>query len=728
METSLMHIDQEGQRSDDVESNTPSTIQGHQDETICLTNSMEIEDECAGDDYTNEKNDDDTTERKEMEIDPSEEVKKKFVEEPENTNSDDYCDTKDTGDGLHSNEMVVLLSEGELKFVIKQEPEDTDGHTNVNCCDSFLPSVHRELQSFIKEKPVDIEEERLISNTKEESADSYEGSFLHEPQLCSNQGGNPSIQSTSQGTGNTGDISGDTSCDRSHGKHLQEEVPLQFHLGNQSDLTERESSSSSESLLPNKVDSLEGESATTSSSVLNGDGKRLDGNTDSRGNKFCCSICNEEFKSRDCWWSHVKIHWEDKSYKCTYCEERFRKHNDLRNHLTIHAEERLQVSDKLFDDDSNLQSSVVVYINEKQDHCSSKDKSSEEDACIEKYYKCSSCEWRFQSSAALERHMASHLECFSCKKVFAKFDQLKYHIMMSHKGENPSLLRPNKCSVCKKSYHTLGDLKSHMGIHKEKVQHQCSVCKQSYHTLGELKSHMRIHKEKMQYQCSVCEAAFFRLVLLNAHMRMHTEERQYECSECKEVFHRADLRMHVRSHDVEWPKKCSLCDDSFTSWARLIDHQLKHTGEKPYLCSICKEDFTRKVDVDQHMEIHTQEKPSDMNKNTRERLFECTHCKKTFFKAHCLKRHIRIHTGEEPCKCAECGECFSFWGQLRIHKIKHTGIKPYLCSICGKNFWQKRQLSDHMKNHTGERPYICPFCSKSFKSKAYLRSHILRCH
>ncbi|XP_041471133.1 zinc finger protein 678-like [Lytechinus variegatus] len=689
---------------------------------------MEMEDECAGDDYTDEKNDDDTTERKEMEIDPSEERKKKFVEEPENTNSDDFCDTKDTGDGLHSNEMVVLLSEGELKFVIKQEPEDTDGHTNVNRCDSFLPSVHRELQSFIKEKPVDIEEERLISNTKEESADSYEGSFLHEPQLCSNQGGNPSIQCTSQGTGNTGDISGDTSCDRSHGKHLQEEVPLQFHLGNQSDLTERESSSSSESLLPNKVDSPEGESATTSSSVLNSDGKRLDGNTDSRGNKFCCSICNEEFKSRDCWWSHVKIHWEDKSYKCTYCEERFRKHNDLRNHLTIHAEERLQVSDKLFDDDSNLQSSVVVYINEKQDHCSSKDKSSEEDACIEKYYKCSSCEWRFQSSAALERHMASHLECFSCKKVFAKFDQLKYHIMMSHKGENPSVLRPNKCSVCKKSYHTLGDLKSHMGIHKEKVQHQCSVCKQSYHTLGELKSHMRIHKEKMQYQCSVCEAAFFRLVLLNAHMRMHTEERQYECSECKEVFHRADLRMHVRSHDVEWPKKCSLCDDNFTSWARLIDHRLKHTGEKPYLCSICKEDFTRKVDVDQHMEIHTQEKPSDMNKNTRERLFECTQCKKTFFKAHCLKRHIRTHTGEEPCKCAECGECFSFWGQLRIHKIKHTGIKPYLCSICGKNFWQKRQLSDHMKNHTGERPYICSFCSKSFKSKAYLRSHILRCH
>ncbi|XP_066473541.1 uncharacterized protein [Tiliqua scincoides] len=65
--------------------------------------------------------------------------------------------------------------------------------------------------------------------------------------------------------------------------------------------------------------------------------------------------------------------------------------------------------------------------------------------------------------------------------------------------------------------------------------------------------------------------------------------------------------------------------------------------------------------------------------------------------------------GEKPCKCMECGKCFSHRSEFVLHQSVHTEEKLPKCLECGKSFTHRSNLVKHQKVHAGERPYKCSF-------------------
>ncbi|XP_063959448.1 zinc finger protein 69-like isoform X2 [Lytechinus pictus] len=246
------------------------------------------------------------------------------------------------------------------------------------------------------------------------------------------------------------------------------------------------------------------------------------------------------------------------------------------------------------------------------------------------------------------------------------------------------------CTVCQKGYNRKHNLYRHMRLHSEERPHECTYCKKRFWQSSELKRHLRIHTGQKPYLCSVCDKRFRDTSNLKAHMAAHVRKRRkHQCSFCDEGFPTRNLR------------------DAHSASA--------HPSEKPYCCTECDMRFCRRGSLQAHIwRTHT----------ARDKPHVCSICNKAFSHLCFLTIHKRIHTGEKPYECPVCGDRFSFHTQLADHKAKHTGVKPYSCSICEKRFWRNSCLNRHQRTHTKEKPFQCPECGKCFTEKSSLIKHL----
>ena len=85
------------------------------------------------------------------------------------------------------------------------------------------------------------------------------------------------------------------------------------------------------------------------------------------------------------------------------------------------------------------------------------------------------------------------------------------------------------------------------------------------------------------------------------------------------------LPKHVRGSNLEerladnGPKKCHLCEKSYSRMSTLRLHMRAHSGEKPYQCLVCLKSFSQAANLTAHFRIHSGEKP-----------FKCRVCDRRF--------------------------------------------------------------------------------------------------
>ncbi|MGH0170136.1 UNVERIFIED_CONTAM: hypothetical protein FKN15_058209 [Acipenser sinensis] len=167
--------------------------------------------------------------------------------------------------------------------------------------------------------------------------------------------------------------------------------------------------------------------------------------------------------------------------------------------------------------------------------------------------------------------------------------------------------------------------------------HGCTVCRKSFSRLAELKRHQRIHTREKSYHCTVCEKSYKYSHHLTTHQRIHTGEKPYRCSDCGKNFNtKEELKRHQRTHTGERPYCCPECGKRFKHLHHLTTHQRIHTGEKPYRCSDCGKNFNTKEELKRHQRTHTGERP-----------YCCPECGKRFKHLHHLTTHQRIHGAQE---------------------------------------------------------------------------------
>jgi len=391
---------------------------------------------------------------------------------------------------------------------------------------------------------------------------------------------------------------------------------------------------------------------------------------------YKCSFCDKKFKSSYSHKTHELWH-KGELPQCPVCGGRY---TNLQCHMLTHDESAdknkhvCSVCKKGFRMADNLKSHMLIHLGEKP-------------------YTCQVCGLMLTTKKNLKRHMRIHTgekpykrECEVCGIRFEFRRSLVSHVRI-HTGE-----KPYNCSFCDKKFRTKHENKMHELWHKGELP-QCPVCGGRY---TKLQTHMLTHDDsadKNKHVCSVCKKGFRIVSNLKAHMLIHSGEKPYTCQDCGGRFRTSThLKIHMKTHTKEKNHVCSVCGSSFSLKGSLNSHMRTHSDERPYRCEACGKAFKQNAGLKNHQLTHQLTK-------TSEKRFICDTCGKQFRMYATLQIHSLIHSGVQPYECSVCGMKFNQSSSMKRHMLIHTGEKPYSCSDCGERFRQSSLLANHRRRH-----------------------------
>ncbi|XP_059173377.1 zinc finger protein 37-like isoform X2 [Physella acuta] len=450
--------------------------------------------------------------------------------------------------------------------------------------------------------------------------------------------------------------------------------------------------------------------------------------------RLTCPICSQVVmrKGFEC---HVKLHFDELSYKCCSCGDTLKTNADYLKHCKYH-----------------LQGLSIPEIKYKKRYRPTTNKMAEnilsKDLTKEDSVQCKYCKKMFGSEESLRAHKDTpslNLSCQICDAVLPSQASKICHDLEVHKIK---LNIPDKDFPVDSNVESKRNKDSGKNRRIPSGQYMsCPVCSLKVSTFALRQHVMQMHTQENPYTCCLCPFSCFNLHILRKHCERHitTPKCNVQCKKCQEVFkNRKDFQKHLKTHMTvchfcnvdlkfisllkshyksehsEQMHKCSQCEMWFTSADKLQEHERMHQTRIRQQCPKCGAMVYR---VDQHIsDIHVEPGLE----------FPCSICQKKLKNKAGLVQHMRIHEDKSSGKifvCPKCSKKYSCETYLTYHiSTIHTNRKFYDCHTCGKNFSFKHNLKTHMRLHSPLKLFCCEVCGQGFNYKASLQSHLKSKH
>jgi hypothetical protein len=199
-------------------------------------------------------------------------------------------------------------------------------------------------------------------------------------------------------------------------------------------------------------------------------------------------------------------------------------------------------------------------------------------------YACFYCEKRFVTKIGSAEHMAKEHDfiinnldkmCFVCK---VEVEDTKDHLRLHN--------CPYPCGHCKMRFLNQEKLDRHIeNFHGDTERpFSCDLCRTSFKTLNNLRSHQTlVHtaEEDKKFVCEVCNKRYAQQALLNAHFNaIHSDVKRFPCNFCGERFKILhSMKRHcLQYHGEENPYPCPACPEKLKTLNDLKKHQESNHG------------------------------------------------------------------------------------------------------------------------------------------------------
>uniref|UniRef100_A0A2C9K476 C2H2-type domain-containing protein n=1 Tax=Biomphalaria glabrata TaxID=6526 RepID=A0A2C9K476_BIOGL len=248
--------------------------------------------------------------------------------------------------------------------------------------------------------------------------------------------------------------------------------------------------------------------------------------------------------------------------------------------------------------------------------------------------------------------MSQSLVCQYCQKSFADSITRKAHEALH------SQTKSFACSLCTSAFHCAYSLRIHFLRHHNEGPYKCKHCSATFEDIMALKKHL-VSEHTLPKQ-EICSLKYFSL-LDNSEAgqsmphNMALSDGEHDSKESNSLLQRrsADSLPDVLKDSDSTTKKlcsdeleeqaangesvaeetevCRVCNKSFAkSFIRF--HERSHAVQKPYACPLCNKRFGYKNNMKSHMKLHQGLKP-----------YQCQICGARFTRGSTLRRHGRRH-------------------------------------------------------------------------------------
>ena len=403
-----------------------------------------------------------------------------------------------------------------------------------------------------------------------------------------------------------------------------------------------------------------------------------------------CQFCKGILKHSQALDEHLRDSWCGCDYVCDLCNMAWRDVGDYDAHIAGHVQ--CQFCQRMLKHSQAL-----------DDHL--------RDSWCGCEYVCDLCNMAWRDAGDYDAHIAAHVQCQFCQRMFKHSKALDDHLRDSWCGCD------YVCDLCNMAWRDAGDYDAHIAGHV-----QCQFCQRQLKHSQALDDHLRDSWCGCDYVCDLCNMAWRDVVDYDAHIAGHVQ-----CQFCQRMFkHSKALDDHLRDSwcgceyvcdlcNMAWRDagdydthiaghvQCQFCQRMFKHSQALEDHLRDSWCGCDYVCDLCNMAWRDVVDYDAHIAGHVQ----------------CQFCQRQFKHSQALEDHLR----DSWCGCEYvCDLCNMAWrdvGDYDAHIAGHVQ-----CQFCHRMFRHSKALDDHLRASWCGCDYVCDLCNMAWRDAGDCDTHI----